>query len=190
MANADEIDDVVEEVVENEVELTAKKLIKAFVQFKRLRIDEGKLNSIMYKSIILKHSEIMLLYAIKEMEQKHPDGISVSDISTHLGVKPPTITPIITSLEEKDMLDRTMDPNDRRIIRIKLKDEGEKLIKKASQHLISHLKGLVSYLGAEKSAQLADLINEAYYYVSTIAPNDKIQSSKTEVSYAKNLPKP
>ena len=152
---------------DEDLDETAKKLIKAFMQFRRMRIDENKTGSFGDTHAGgLKHSEIMVLFAIKEIENEHPDGISVSDLSTQLGVKPPTITPMITSLEQKNMLARTMDANDRRIIRIKLKDDGNKFTAKAALHLIERIKGLVNYLGENKSNQLAELINETFEYIS------------------------
>lgn len=159
-----------------DIEIISKNLIRAFVQFKRLRVDDNssKFDHEHFHQG-LKHSEIMLLFQLKEVENDYPSGISVSDISNFLCVKPPSITPIISSLEQKNMIERTMDVNDRRIIRVKLKDAGTKFIEENKQQMVSRIKGLVEYLGKEKSTTLAQLINEAFSYVST-HPETKKQS--------------
>jgi DNA-binding MarR family transcriptional regulator len=101
-----------------------------------------------------------------DVEKDYPNGISVSDISSFLCVKPPSITPVIASLEQKNMLERSMDTNDRRIIRIRLKDAGRKFIEENKQQMVSRIKGLVEHLGEEKSTNLADLINESFMFIS------------------------
>ncbi len=157
-------------------EIISENLIKAFVQFKKLRVNEGnpKYDHEHFHNG-LKHSEIMLLFELKAVENDYPDGISVSDISSSMCVKPPSITPIISSLEQKNMVERTMDSNDRRIIRVKLKETGNKFIEENKQHMVSRIKGLVEYLGDEKSTNLANLINEAFSYISGQAQNKKQQ---------------
>jgi DNA-binding MarR family transcriptional regulator len=152
----------------SEAENVSENLIKAFVQFRRLKMDEGSSDP-NHTHHCLKHSEIMLLHEIKEAEDKYPDGISISDISRTLRVKPPSITSIITGLEQKNMVERTMDINDRRIIRVKITEEGNQFVEKNRQHMIEKVKGLVDYLGTEKSAALASLIDEVFTYVSSKA---------------------
>jgi DNA-binding MarR family transcriptional regulator len=152
-------------------DIISENLIRAFVQFRRLKVDNGDTVHEQFGPLHhgLKHSEIMLLFELKNVEKDYPSGISVSDISSFLCVKPPSITPLISSLEQKNMLERTMDPNDRRIIRIRLREAGNKFIEENKQHLVSRIKGLVEFLGEGKSTTLADLINEAYSYMSSQA---------------------
>jgi DNA-binding MarR family transcriptional regulator len=151
----------------SKTEIISVNLIRAFVQFKRLRVDGNNPRFDRDESVhALKHSEIMLLFELKDVEKDYPNGISVSDISRYLCVKPPSITPIITSLEQKNMIERTMDTNDRRIIRVRMKEAGSKFIEENEQHMVSRIKGLVEYLGEEKSTTLADLINESFLFMS------------------------
>jgi DNA-binding MarR family transcriptional regulator len=155
-------------------EIISEKLIRAFVQFKRLRMDGDDMKfdqDQLHQG--LKHSEIMLMFGLKEAENGHPDGISVSDLSSLLRVKPPSITPIIGSLEQRNMLERSMDANDRRIIRVRLKEEGNRLIEENKRHMVLRIKSLVEYLGEEKSTVLADLINEVFSFISTQSQHKK-----------------
>jgi DNA-binding MarR family transcriptional regulator len=158
----------------SKTEIISENLIKAFVQFKKIHVNE--INTTFDQDQLqhcLKHSEVMLLFELKEIENDYPNGVSVSVISDNLRVKSPSITPIITSLEQKNMLERIMDINDRRIIRVKLKEAGNKLIEESKLHMILGIKGLVEYLGDEKSETLANLINESFIFISSQADHKK-----------------
>src|SRR5659263_410974 len=91
---------------DNIEDLYAQRIIKAFVQFKRIRLEknENEFSNGEFEKFPLKHSEVMILFAIKETENDYPDGINVSDLSTFVRVKPPSITPAITTLEKSDMI--------------------------------------------------------------------------------------
>jgi DNA-binding MarR family transcriptional regulator len=154
-------------------EIISENLVRAFVQFKRLRMNDGDPSSDPLPNNCLKHSEIMLLFELKDVENLYPSGVSVSDVSSLLRVKPPSITPLIGSLEQKGMLERTMDANDRRIIRLRLKEKGNHYIEESKRHMVLRIKGLVEHLGEEKSTALADLINESFLYISSQTQHKK-----------------
>lgn len=158
----------------SDTENIAQNLIKAFVQFRRMRVNDPPQQHDPSPHC-MKHSEVMLLFELKEVENQYPDGVSVSDLSRSMRVKPPAITPIITGLEQKKMVERTMDANDRRIIRVKMTEEGNRFIEQSKQHMVTKLKGLVDYLGNEKSVTLAELINEVYAYFINL-PHEEKQS--------------
>ena len=147
-----------------------QKLVTAFSQFKRLRISDDTSRFADKKSKKhpdLKHSEFMLLLAISELTEKNPGGVSVSELSGYLNVKTPSITPTFTSLEQKELILRAIDPNDRRIIRITLTEKGKKITEESFQHFTNYMKGVVDYLGEEKSNQFADILNDIYQYALT-----------------------
>lgn len=157
-----------------ETERISEDLIKAFIQFKRLRMQDEHTKLPECKAADeLKHSEILLLYVLHNAESENPNGISVSDISNILHVKPPSITPVLTRLEQMDMIKRSMDANDRRIVRIELKDEGRQVIDQTKRRMISSARGLVEHLGKEKSDTLTKLINESVQYISSQSQNRK-----------------
>ena len=161
--------------IEKDLDKIAMDLIKAFIQFKKIRIDESQINAV-GGCQNLKHSEVMLLFSVKEMRHDRPEGISVSDLSTHIGVKPPTITPIITSLEKRSLLSREIDSADRRIIRVRLTGQGEQFTDRAAKALIKRIKGLVNYLGVNKSTQLSELLNDVFVYMSDVMPDKNLST--------------
>ena len=150
---------------EEDGERISRRLVAAFVQFRRLRPD-------MYggthcdREHCLRHSEVMILFGVKESEARYPDGVSVTDLSGYLRLKSPTITPSVYRLEKEGLVERRVDSSDRRIVRIRLTEEGKSYIHSHVQRFAAHIRGLVNYLGEEKSNTLADLLNEVYQYAS------------------------
>ena len=135
----------------------AQKLMEAFSQFHRLNWKQSPIAG-------LKSSEIFVLFCIKKTVKADSAGIKVSDISNILKVASPTTTQLINSLEANGMVERAMDKEDRRAVRVKLTDKGERIIESASDAFFDSFNGLVNYLGEEKSNQLADLLSKAFVY--------------------------
>lgn len=164
----------------SESELLSKNLILAFTQLKRMLVSRHGAQSNLDKTCHgFKNSEIMLLFRLKHLEENYPEGISVSELSDNMSIKPPSVTSVITVLERNNMVTRCMDLSDRRKIRIKLTDAGNQFIENNQKRLFIGVKGLVEHLGPEKSKMLADLINETdEYFSSRIQSAGSTQSQK------------
>lgn len=135
---------------------TAQKLMAAFKQFHRLKKQSPVTD--------LKSSEVWVLFCIKKNVLPDSPGIKVSDISSALHVAAPTITQLVNSLETNGYVERAMDKEDRRAVRVRLTEKGERAMKKASEAFSESFNGLVEYLGEEKSSQLADLLSMVFTY--------------------------
>lgn len=55
------------------------------------------------------------------------DGVSVSEIGKRLKLGTGTLTPLIKKLQSQNLLERTRDQNDERVVRVWLTSEGTKL---------------------------------------------------------------
>lgn len=135
----------------------AQKLLEAFVKFHKLNWKQSPM-------VNLKSSEIMVLFSVKKLMNPDIPGIKMSDISNSLKVASPTITQLISSLETNGFVERTMDKEDRRAVRVKLTAKGEKAIKKASEAFLDAFNGLAEYLGEDDSIQLAELLSKTFAY--------------------------
>ena len=164
----------------SESEMLSENLIMAFVRFKRMLANKHSSQYHLDKTCHgLKNSEIMLLFRLKQFEENYPEGISVSELSDSMEVRPPSVTSVITVLEQKNLVQRCMDLNDRRKIRIKLTEAGNQFIENNKKRVFFRVKDLVEYLGPEKSKMLADLINETdEYFSSRIQSAVSTQSQK------------
>lgn len=144
----------------------AENLIRAFFQFKKLYREENRPAFDPERPLHgLKGSEIMLLFVLNEAQNRFPEGVPVSELSKTLSVRPPSITPLLAGLEEKQLLERTMDRNDRRIVRVRLQEKGQKVIDEQEHHVVERVREMVESLGVEKAAMLTELINEAFAYI-------------------------
>lgn len=135
----------------------AQKLLEAFRQFHKLNWKPSPIGD-------LKSSEILVLHCVKKMVPPDSAGIKISDISRTLRVASPTITQLVNSLEVNGFVDRTMDKEDRRVIRVSLTHKGEKAVEKVTEAFDDAYNGLVEHLGSEKSDLLAELLSETFTY--------------------------
>lgn len=112
----------------------------------------------------MKFSEFFLIYAINKSEKLFPNGASASQLSNYMHVKPQTINPIIANTEKAGIVQRKRDADDRRIIRITLTDKGRRVADFHKLMLSKRIGKLIEYLGEEKSNELADTLNDVYYF--------------------------
>ena len=96
-------------------------------------------------------SEIMLLNVLKrELADKNEKGIKASELSEKCSVTRSSITQTIGNLEQAGFVVRTMDETDRRAIRVKLTDKGEKLYTRHADEMVKFVNELSEYLGNEE----------------------------------------
>jgi len=134
----------------------AQRLLEAFTRYRRAGWRHTPVGG-------LTPSEMMVLWHVMSTTQPGC-GIKVSDISNHLNVAPPTVTQQINNLEANGYVQRSMDKEDRRAVRVTLTAKGEQALKEAHDALMASLTGLVEYLGEEDSEKLADLMSRVSTY--------------------------
>ncbi len=158
-------------VIEMTDNTTAHKLLQAFMQFNKAEWNRRTIEG-------HKPSEMTVMFCIKKKMKPNTPGMMVSEISSLLHVTSPTITQLIKGLETKGLVERTIDPSDRRAVRIKLTDKGEKVTAKAEAVFNLSFNGLISYLGEEESNLLADLLFKVFtYYKENPVCLEDIESS-------------
>jgi len=111
------------------------------------------------------------------IQSNHP-GMKVSEISALLRVKSPTITPVIRGLEDEGLVKRTMDPEDRRAVRITITEAGREIIRAAHEERMEIFNRLVKHLGEEDSTQLAELLTKVYTFFDTLSSLQKDDSTQ------------
>ncbi|MNW46148.1 putative HTH-type transcriptional regulator YusO [compost metagenome] len=112
-----------------------------------------------------KPSELRVLFFIKRGARKDSRGVTVSEISSMMGVTSPTVTPLVRGLEDQGLVIRYNDNEDRRLVRMKLTEKGDAITRKATGLYIGRFEGLYDYLGEERSNQLADLLELVFQYM-------------------------
>lgn len=135
----------------------AQKLLKAFMQFKKKGWHEDKIGG-------YNPSEFKVLAAIQRHANENETEMKVSEISQVLQVSSPTVTQIINGLEKSGLVERNIDPDDRRAVKIKLTPAGLEATAKARKAFTDQFLGLIEFLGEEESAHLADLLLKVHDY--------------------------
>ncbi len=156
---------------------TAQKLLTAFRQFGKAQWHSRTIAG-------YKPSEIRVLFCIR-YGHKHESGIQheheiptrkVSEISRQLQVTSPTITQLLKNLEANGLVERHIDPTDRRAVEIGLTEKGEVVVQQAAHAYSASLQGLIEYLGEDECNQLADLLLKASRYYNERATSADFSS--------------
>ena len=94
-----------------------------------------------------------LLSAIATVERHGP--LTAGDLAAHEQVRKPTATRLIGALLAKDLVDRTADPLDGRIVWLKLSPEGQRVLHRARRRKDEFLARRIKRLSADDQATLS-----------------------------------
>ncbi|MCM3785516.1 MarR family transcriptional regulator [Neobacillus mesonae] len=160
----------------------AQNLLFAFMKFNRSNLKQTKTEGRNPSEIALlvalirgketgdNQDPAVVVRMINEFQDNGPttahqlEGLKVSEISNILRVKAPTITPVIRGLEEQGLIERKMDPEDRRVMRITITHAGRQAMRDIHNELVNNVHDLIEFLGEEDSMQLANLLTRVYEY--------------------------
>lgn len=82
------------------------------------------------------------------------------DIALDLGVTGRTLTTMVDSLEKQELIERVVDPADRRAFQLVLTPQGAGLIPQLQEELAAAAEAVIAPLAGSDRAQLARLINQ------------------------------
>jgi DNA-binding MarR family transcriptional regulator len=115
-----------------------------------------------------KPGHLFLLAKLRSSAKRNAEGLRVSDLASAFEITASSITQMVTGLEERGYVRRSMDPDDRRAVRVFLTEEGERLADSTAASVDRVFVGLVEHLGKEKSAQLLDLLTDVTEYFDVL----------------------
>ena len=98
-----------------------------------------------------------LLFAKNVMNQAESNP---SEISEHLGVSRNTISSLIRSLEDKDLIERKLDTKDRRKFKISLTPAGIALVKQYAGHHMNIVSTCFDALDQEERQQFSNVLDK------------------------------
>jgi DNA-binding MarR family transcriptional regulator len=85
---------------------------------------------------------------------KHKGISGVSDLGSHLGVSNPAASQMLERLVEEGLIQRSEDPEDRRMKRISLTEKGSSVIKESINARLEWIEDLASVLTTEERNQV------------------------------------
>ncbi len=141
----------------------AYRLFHTFSQFRKLHF-----SSLMED---LNHSEFAILKAIA-YEEIHPcrstevgnmnNRISTSDLAKKIRVSPPSISRSLKMMEEKELITRQINPNDRRNTYILLTENGKKKLLSAEQVMVEFTDSVLNQMDPEHLELLIQYLQDFY----------------------------
>lgn len=97
-----------------------------------------------------------------EERQGNRDGVTPTELSYNQRVSRNTISALLRGLETRGLIERRLDPQDRRGFRILLTDRGRQIVRQHAPRMIDHKNQLVEALTPEEQAQLIALLTRLY----------------------------
>lgn len=152
-------------MVVEEKKIIVKEMAEMMVHFK-------KINRMAIKGDGLRQSEAMLLNTIIRCAENDEIGIKPSVLSAKMDITPAAVTHMINSLEVGGYIKRVSDPNDRRVVLIKITDIGNEKLVKRREEFLKELDGFVDFLGEKDSKELIRLVGKAQEYLKNNKNNE------------------
>ncbi len=106
-------------------------------------------------------SESSVVEILLGREEEALPGAKINELANELNVTSPGVTQLVTGLERKGFVQRTMDQADRRSVNVLLTDEGRAIAQRAKERRQAMLQTMESRMGREKVNRLFTLLNEA-----------------------------
>lgn len=100
------------------------------------------------------------LVSVLMMIRDKPDGLRMSDIAKGIAATMPTATGIVGRLVERELVVRGDDPNDRRVVIVKLTEKGKKAGAEFEKHIQNVWRPVIVGLNNEEKKQFLVLIRK------------------------------
>ncbi len=104
----------------------------------------------------------ILLRLMVAHEKGMTDGINPTDLSRFQNVKKNTISSLLSGLEDGGLVERTIDPNDKRAFKIRITTRGIELLKEVGPQRLKLMNDLSSGLGDDEKLQLLNLLKKLH----------------------------
>ena len=108
---------------------------------------------------------------------RHPDGLAMSVLSRYLMVTGGNVTGLADELEKEGLVERIMDPNDRRSSRVSLTRKGRRLFDKLAATHESWIVSMFERMGTAEMRQLYELLGRLRIQLaereSTVSPTPR-----------------
>ena len=97
---------------------------------------------------------------LAELRSRNPLPMSASDLARAAILTTGGMTPVLDQLADRGLINRQVDPEDRRARRITITEKGRSVINRALDQQIARHRALNAALTAEEREQLSDLLRK------------------------------
>jgi DNA-binding MarR family transcriptional regulator len=113
-----------------------------------------------FKGSDYKTGDHEFVFRILMLLSNNPDPLTMSELSTELNVPLSTATRIVDELVKRDMVERVPDSRDRRVVRVKMSENGRKLYETGTAYTKQRITRLLKDFSAQEQTQLMSLMNK------------------------------
>lgn len=103
------------------------------------------------------HSEIMLMYISLDWFTERGEYISAAQAAKMMGVSAPSVSRTLKSLEKKGLIERALDKNDHRSVRIIVTKTGERRVKRVLDFIFGTLDNVCGEFSDEELTAIVKL---------------------------------
>ena len=124
----------------------------------------------------LSQGEFAMLSALNITEKKeggNDELMNVSSLADDLHVSAPAVSRMLTSLEKKGYIKRSIGANNRRITYIKVTGEGREAYRKAEGVLNAIMESTIENMGHDDFSHFIALLDKLYASMEKAMPNKK-----------------
>ncbi len=89
------------------------------------------------------------------------EKLTMKDLAKRLGMTPPSVTVLTRRLQQKGLIGRARDRDDRRVVLLSLTEEGRKLLDEMLEERLQVMERLLQGLSPEEQQLLLDLLARA-----------------------------
>jgi DNA-binding MarR family transcriptional regulator len=103
-----------------------------------------------------------MLTGVRGMCEANPDmpGVSIGELAGFMEVSMPAVSKMVRNLEEKKLVKRITDPGNRRVVYVRLTEDGEKILLEAEKQEMIKIRNVARCLGEEDTNHLIRIMKK------------------------------
>ena len=129
--------------------------------------------------------EFFTLNMIMHAQHSNPEGLKSSEIGNHFHMSRPAVSQMLSSLEKKGFIERTICPEDRRVIYVRLKPEAKPRFEAYRKEIMERVDDIFDQLSEEEVQQMIALSDHLYSSLLRIREKYESQSWKPDCNHTK-----
>ena len=115
---------------------------------------------------VRKNAMVLLMFLHHHLPTDSP-GIQPSELGEMLKLTRPTVTTLVNSLEEHNLVERMNDDEDRRVVFVRPTEQGLALVHQAKQEFAKSVEEIMDYLGPEDGQELVRITRRVRMFLES-----------------------
>lgn len=105
-------------------------------------------------------SEFAVLCSAADHPNRHGSAAAVADIAALVNVSVPAVSRTLRTLQQKQLIERSVDETDRRNIRVTLTAAGQNILEENMRRVVAKLNSILSVFSQEEMRTIAELYSK------------------------------